>query len=130
MKKDGQKLHETDYFIYSNRYARQHGAKPLKQNINYTDPNNFIAMVAKQTNSKVDWYQALLTDVYEKVPAVTISFNRSDNNTGDRNEFVNQKGKVVSIKSFTKKQRQIWHDYQLVQYDVTAGHHYVLKYLK
>lgn len=130
MKKDGQELHETDYFIYSNRYARQHGAKPLKQNVNYTDPNNFIAMVAKQTNSKVNWYQALLTDVYEKLPAVTVNFTQSDDSKKDRNEFINQKGKIVSVKSFTKKQRQIWHDYQLVQYDVTAGHHYVLKYLK
>lgn len=129
MAQDGKKLHETDYFIYSNRYARQHGAKILKRNVNYTDPNNFIAMVAKQTNSKVNWYQALLTDVYENVPAVAVNFTQSDSKT-DRNEFVNQNGKIVHVRNFTKKQQRIWRDYQMVQYDITAGHHYVLKYLK
>ena len=30
MLKDGLKLHETDYFIYSNTYAREHGAIDLQ----------------------------------------------------------------------------------------------------
>jgi phosphoglycerol transferase MdoB-like AlkP superfamily enzyme len=131
MATDGLKLHETDYFIYSNRYARRHGAHSLKANSKIVDPNDFMAMVAKQTNSRVNWYQALLTRVHEQLPAVAVNFNQSSSDqTADRNEFVNQQGKVVKKKNFTKHQKQLWHDYQLLQYDITAGHHYVLKYLK
>lgn len=129
MTTDGLKLHETDYFIYSNKYAREHGARKLTTATKYVDPNDFIAMVAKQTNSKVNWYQALLTQVYEKLPAVSLPTDQSgsDKDT-DRNQFVNQQGKVISKRSFTKQQRQIWHDYQLIQYDVTAGQRYSIKY--
>lgn len=131
MATDGQVLHETDYFIYSNRYARQHGARNLRTNAHFVDPNDFMAMVAKQTNSRIDWYQALLTRVYKDLPAVAVNFNQDSNQQNvDRNEFVNQQGKVVKKTDFTKKQKRLWHDYQLVQYDVTAGHHYVLRYLK
>nr|WP_306309875.1 sulfatase-like hydrolase/transferase [Limosilactobacillus kribbianus] len=131
MATDGLQLHETDYFIYSNRYARKHGARSLKDKSKIVDPNDFMAMVAKQTNSRVNWYQALLTRVYEQLPAVVVNFNQSSSDqTVDRNEFVNQRGKVVKKKNFTKSQKQLWHDYQLLQYDITAGHHYILKYLK
>lgn len=132
MQKDGLKLHETDYFIYSNRYARKHGAKNLKTNTKIVAPNDFIAMVAKQTNSRVNWYQALLTSVYEKLPAITLNTKASSSNVynaGGR-EFVNQNGKVIKEKNLSDKQKQILHDYLLIQYDITAGKHYALKYLK
>lgn len=131
MTKDGLKLHETDYFIYSNKYARQHGATNLRRDTKYVVPNDFIAMVAKQTNSKVNWYQALLTRVYEKLPAMTLDTSQSSVNTyNSSSEFVNQQGKIVKKSSFTKQQRHLWHDYQLIQYDVTAGKHYTLKYFR
>ena len=121
--KDGKKLHETDYFIYSNKYARQHGSRSLKQNVNYTNPNNFIAMVSKQTNSKVNWYQALLTKVYEQMPVDSLQTRGND-----KAQFINQKGKTIKEKNLTIKQKQLWHDYQLVQYDITSGHQYTAKY--
>ncbi|NRO06343.1 hypothetical protein IMAU30078_01114 [Lactobacillus helveticus] len=64
MKKDGLALHKTDYFIYSNKAAIKQGAKRLKEHTKYVAPNDFIAMVLKQTNSKVTPYQALLTKVW------------------------------------------------------------------
>lgn len=131
MNKDGLKLHETDYFIYSNRYARTHGARNLHSYSRFVTPNDFIAMVAKQTNSRVNWYQALLTAVYEKLPAMTIDTNESTTNSyNTSSEFVNQHGQIIKESSLTKKQRQILHDYRLIQYDVTAGKHYTDKYFK
>lgn len=131
MSKDGLKLHETDYFIYSNRYARAHGAHNFSTNTQFVSPNDFIAMVAKQTNSKVNWYQALLTNVYEKLPALTIDTNESTTNSyNTSSEFVNQNGKVVKETNLSRKQKQILHDYRLIQYDVTAGKHYTNKYFK
>ncbi|MBB1062616.1 LTA synthase family protein [Limosilactobacillus fastidiosus] len=132
MAKDGVKLHETDYFIYSNLYARQHGAKNFYTDTKYVSPNDFIAMVAKQTNAKVNWYQALLTDVYEKLPAMGVGLQSSSNVNSYNNstQFVNQDGKLVSENQLSKKQKQLLYDYRLVQYDVTAGKHYVSNQMK
>lgn len=132
MTRDGLKLHETDYFIYSNRYAREHGARNFKQKTAYVEPNDFIAMAAKQTNSKVNWYQALLTRVYEQLPVLTEDVQASGNvnayNSNSR--FITQKGKILKENQLTKKQKELLHDYRLVQYDVTAGKHYVVKTMK
>ena len=134
MAKDGVKLHETEYFIYSNKYARAHGAKNFKQGTAVVSPNDFIAMVAKQTNSRVNWYQALLTDVFEKLPAMAKNVEaKGDVNTAKavaRTDFVNDQGKLVKESSLTKQQKQLLQDYRLVQYDVIAGKKYTLKYLK
>ncbi len=128
MKKDGLKLHETDYFIYSNPAAQRMGAKKLTRSTHYVGPNDFIAMAAEQTNSKVTPYQAMLTRLYHELPAYALSTQQNGTNSfNSAPEYVNQQGKVVSYKSFTKKQKKLWHDYQLVQYDITAGHHYLLK---
>lgn len=128
MKKDGLQLHETDYFIYSNPAAQRMGAKKLTKFNHYVGPNDFIAMVAEQTNSKVTPYQAMLTQLYQKLPAYALSTQQNGTNSfNSAPEYVNQDGKVVPYASFTKKQKRLWHDYQLVQYDITAGHHYLLK---
>lgn len=86
-------------------------------------------MTAQQTNSKVTPYQALLTQLYQQLPAYTV--NTQTNGTNSYNsapKFINQHGEKVDYASFNAKQRQLWHDYQLVQYDLTAGHQYLLKY--
>ena len=80
-------------------------------------------MVAAQTNSKVDWYYALLTDVWQQLPVM--SLNQSDTAGKNRTLFTNQQGEQVSFKSMTPQQKQLYHDYQLVQYDLTAGKHYL-----
>lgn len=134
MAKDGLKLHETEYFIYSNKYAREHGARNFKQSTAVVSPNDFIAMVAKQTNSKVTWYQALLTDVFEKLPAMAKDVqDKGDVNATKavaRTDFVNEHGQLVKERNLTKRQKQLLQDYRLVQYDVTAGKKYTLKYFK
>lgn len=118
-------LHKTDYFIYSNRYARQHGAKQkLTHNTTYVSPNDFMALAAEQTNSKVNWYLALLTKVQQTMPANLLN---SQGNAKSTNLFVNQKGQTVNTGSLSKEQRRLWHDYQLIQYDVTSGHHYLVR---
>lgn len=128
MKKDGLKLHETDYFIYSNPAAQRQGARKLTRSTHYVSPNDFIAMAAEQTNSRVTPYQALLTRLYHELPAYALSTQQNGTNSfNSAPEYVNQQGKVVNYNSFTKKQKKLWHDYQLVQYDITAGHHYLLK---
>lgn len=116
-------MHSTRYFIYSNKYAREHGAKtrlPRKAN-NFVSSSDFIAMMLEQTDSKVTPYQALLTEVHKKLPAITINFN------GDKGyELIGRKGQVIEPKYLTKKQQELLADYETIQYDMTAGKAYGL----
>ena len=89
-------------------------------------PNDFIAMVAEQTNSKVTPYLALLTAVYQDLPAVSV--NTGQGNTNATVQFTNDKGQIVKENQLTKKQKQLWQDYKLVQYDLTAGKQYLYKF--
>lgn len=121
MQKDGLALHKTDYFIYSNKAAVKQGAKRLKEHTKYVGPNDFIAMALEQTNSKVTPYQALLTKIWQELPI----FSVDSTGTSSKPQFVNQKGERVKYSSFTAKQKKLWHDYLLVQYDLTAGKNYI-----
>ncbi|MGQ5708231.1 LTA synthase family protein [Lactobacillus sp. PSON] len=116
-------MHSTRYFIYSNKYAREHGAKEkLTNKTNFVNTSDFIALMLEQTNSKVTPYQALLTEVHKKLPAITINYD------GDKGfELIDQKGKKVDPKTLTSEQRALLNDYEAVQYDMTAGDAYGLK---
>lgn len=104
--KDGEKLHETDYFIYSNKVAREQGAKNLTKNTKYVAPNEFMAMVAEQTNSKVTPYLAFLTDAWHNLPAEVMNMTGEQSNSyAPHPQFVTRQGKIISQKHFTKKQK-------------------------
>jgi len=114
--------HETDYFIYSNKYALEHnyGTKKVEQNTAITDSNGFIPIALKQMKQKVTPYYALLTEVQENLPAT------AKNSVGNSESLmVDQNGKQLSAKQLTKSQREIQKDYRLVQYDLTAGKGYL-----
>lgn len=117
-------MHSTRYFIFANRYARKHNVKKklLISRSKFVTPSDFIAMILEQTSSKVTPYQALLTKVYQELPAITINY------LGNKGfQLVNQKGKSIKISSLNKKQQSILRDYELIQYDMTAGKAYGLK---
>ncbi len=116
LKKYPIKLHSTTYFIYSNKYARTHGAKAKIGKSSYVNTSDFISMTLEQTNSKVTPYQALLTKVHQELPALTINYDGEDGY-----ELVDQKGHKVSEKTLTSSQRKLLHDYEMVQYDMSAG---------
>ncbi|CAJ1200750.1 LTA synthase family protein [Companilactobacillus paralimentarius] len=111
--------HQTDYFIYSNKYARDHGEGTTKLNnaTKVTDPNGFIPLALEQMDQKVTPYYALLTKVQQDAPAMAKSIDEGTNNL-----YVNQDSK--SVDKLTKKQQQIIDDYRMVQYDLTAGKGY------
>ncbi|WP_334340947.1 LTA synthase family protein [Companilactobacillus sp. HBUAS56275] len=113
--------HATDYFVYSNRYALKHnyGTKKLSNATEVTDPNGFIPLALRQMKQQVTPYYALLTKVQEDVPAMA-----RNSVGGNENLYVNNKEKQVTPNNLTKKQKQIIHDYRLVQYDLTAGKGY------
>lgn len=113
-------MHSTRYFIYSNKYAREHGSlTKLKKKYKYVNTSDFIAMMLAQTNSKVSAYQALLTKIHEELPALSINFKE-----GKGLELINEKGKVVNPKKLTNSQQALLRDYKLIQYDMTEGKGY------
>lgn len=122
--KDGLNLHETDYFIYLNKVAREQGARTNLVKSRYISPNDFPAMVAEATNSKVSPYYALLTSVYQRLPAFYIG--SESNNTSVRNvEYVTEDEKIVSEQNLTEEQKVLLSDLRIIQYDITAGKNYV-----
>ncbi|WP_010009537.1 hypothetical protein [Loigolactobacillus coryniformis] len=44
------------------------------------------------------------------------------------NVFVGQNSKLIKYKALTKKQKVLYHDYQLIQYDIVAGKQYSTKW--
>ena len=127
---DGLKLHETDYFIYSNKAARAKGARNLTNSSRIVAPNDFIAMVAEQTNSKVTPYIAFLTAMYHEMPVESVDTQGTvtKDSSQTKPQFTTKQGKIISQKQFTKRQQQLFHDYQLIQYDLTAGKQYLFKF--
>lgn len=121
MTKNNVVQHETDYFVYSNKYALEHdkGTKKLTDSTKVTDPNGFIPLALKQMKQKVTPYYALLTKVQEEAPAMA----KNSAGTGE-DLYVNSKGKQIADKDLTKKQKALIHDYKLVQYDLTSGKGY------
>ncbi len=127
MKKYGIIQHETDYFIYNNKYARnQSRVKKLNKVVG---PYSFPAIALEQSNLKVTPFYALLQQVTKSIPASTVDPSSSVNNRYNGSKiFINEYGKVVSKSNLSKKQLKILHDYQLIQYDLTAGKEYSAKW--
>jgi len=103
------RLHQTNYFIYSN-FTHQ-----KLQNTKVVSPNMFTPMVFQQTDTKVSPYVALLTEVYRHVPAA------------ERNKFMNSNGNYIPKGKLSKQAKLILKDYKLIQYDITAGKQYSIK---
>ncbi len=118
-------LHQTDYFIYANKYARQHGAKTKLTNTKQVGSSDFIALAYAQANAKVNPFVALLTKVQQDLPTIwTRSESTSD--ITDGMSFVTSNGQQVNYDTLTVKQKKLLHDYQLLQYDIVAGKQYSL----
>ncbi|MFD1472539.1 LTA synthase family protein [Companilactobacillus mishanensis] len=122
MRKYNVSEHETEYFIYSNKYAIDHnmGTTKLNGNAAITDPNGFIPLTYQQMKEKVTPFYALLTKIQEDAPAMAKSTVGNSESL-----YVNKKsGKKISYKDLTASQKELLNDYKLIQYDLTAGKGY------
>lgn len=113
-------LHETDYFVYSNQTHK----------VSYTNrivsPYSFSALALSAAHAKVTPYYALITKITNKLPAMTIKPANTKSTSGleENNIFVGQNGKSIEYNSLSKKQKKLYHDYLLIQYDLVAGKQY------
>lgn len=126
MKKYGLELHETDFFIYNNKYNREQNKKISKKVISTYD---FPALALDQANIKITPFYALLTNLTNKVPAATIDPYKSVSNRYNGSKvFVSSNNEVLPEKNLTNEQLIILNDYKLIQYDLTAGKQFSAKW--
>ncbi|KFI45435.1 Phosphoglycerol transferase MdoB [Bifidobacterium bohemicum] len=120
-------LHESDYFIWSNKRAASHGTK--LSNATYTSPNFFMAQAAEHMDAKVSPYLAFLTLLHERIAAIeppVVNKIQGWNRIPEGQPiYLNAKGEPMSADDFDAKTKELMHDYRLIQYDITAGRHYL-----
>lgn len=115
-------LHETDYFIWSNTASASAGTKLDDSSSAYTSSNYFMAQAAQHLNARVSPYLAFLTKMHSAIPAMSVSASAGDSN---QPVYLDDAGNRILTKDLTADQKSLLHDYQLIQYDLTAGKQYL-----
>ncbi|PWG59530.1 arylsulfatase [Bifidobacterium catulorum] len=122
-------LHETDYFIWSNKASQSHGTKLPDSTSAITSPNYFMAQTAEHMNAKVSPYLAFLTELHDKVPALeppVVNQIQSWSRIPDGQAlYLDRKGNRVDITKADKATQELLEDYRLIQYDITDGEGYL-----
>ena len=84
-----------------------------------------MPLAASHMNAKVSPYLALLTQLQEQIPAASrIAAAVGGISSGDTT-YLDASGNQITKKSLNKGTKQLLHDYELVQYDMTAGKGYL-----
>lgn len=124
-KKNAVNLHETDYFIWSNKASRSHNTK--LPDAAYSSSNYFMTQAAEQMNAKVSPYLALLDELHQEVPAMSRSIDAGvwSDHDGEPTYLDNQ-GNVINPKTLSAKAKELLADYKMVQYDMSAGKNYLM----
>lgn len=120
-------LHETNYFIWSNKASGRQGVKI--DDSTYSSPNFFMAQAADQMDAKVSPYLAFLERLHANVaamePPVVNTIQGWDRIPEGNNIYLDQDGKEVAYADLDAQAKQLLSDYKLIQYDITAGNHYL-----
>lgn len=120
-------LHLTDYFIWSNKASSSQGNKA--SDAAYSSPNFFVAQAAEHMNAKVSPYLAFLTQMHEKIsamePPVVNNIQGWDRIPEGQNIYLDADGHPMAESDFNTETKQLLADYQLIQYDITAGKNYL-----
>lgn len=106
-KNQGHLLHETEFLMYDNRH------KLNRQQVT-TSPFYFAADLFQQGRLQMTGFQNLLVTLQKEFPA----FEKG---------MYYQSGQWFKEARFNQKQEKIYQEYQMIQYDITAGHQYSLK---
>lgn len=120
-------LHQTDYFIWSNKASGTQGNKI--DNAEYSSPNFFVAQAAEHMDAKVSPYLAFLTEMHSKIsamePPVVNNIQGWDRIPEGQNIYLNSKGEPMAEDDFDDETKQLLADYRLIQYDITTGKNYL-----
>ncbi|MGM0167421.1 hypothetical protein IGI39_002403 [Enterococcus sp. AZ135] len=103
----GHQLHETEFLMYDNRHQ-------LNNQQVTTSPFYFAADLFQQGRLQMTGFQNLLVALQKELPA----FEKG---------MYYQSGQWFKEARLNQKQEKIYQDYQMIQYDITAGNQYSLK---
>ena len=103
----GYLLHETEFLMYDNRHQ-------LNNQQVTTSPFYFAADLFQQGRIQMTGFQTLLVSLQKELPA----FEKG---------MYYQSGQWFKEARLNKKQEKLYQDYQMIQYDITAGKQYSLK---
>lgn len=115
-------LHETDYFIWSNQASKSAGTKLSAASSDYTSSNYFSAQLAEHLNAKVSPFIAFLTEMHQAIPAMSVPDSSGSSSSPT---YLDAQGNLIKEKNLSKRAKQLLHDYQLIQYDMSVGKNYL-----
>lgn len=119
-------LHETEYFIWSNRASASHDVKLDPARNAYTSSNYFMAQAAEHMNSRVSPYLALLSKLHEVAPATTrLAQTLGEWKNSDTVTVLGNDGKIIPDAMLSDDTKAALDDYAMVQYDLTVGDHWL-----
>lgn len=120
-------LHQTDYFIWSNKASGRQGTKI--ENAEHSSPNFFVAQAAEHMDAKVSPYLAFLTELHSRVsamePPVVNQIQGWDKIPEGQNIYLDSDGNPMSKSDMDEETKQLLNDYLLIQYDITDGKNYL-----
>ena len=117
-------LHQTDYFIYSNKYARRHLGRRTYKQYKMIAPTDFMSLVQKKTLTKTTPYSALLEMVLDELPVITTKAAAGSEEESDA-AMISVDGEMIKYENLSSSQKELYNDYKLVQFDMTAGNNYL-----
>lgn len=122
-------LHETDYFIWSNKASTSSGHKLSSQDSAYTSPNFLVEQTAEHMDAKVSPYLAFLTELHNVIPAMEPPVANRIQQWGripaGEYLYLDSQGNQIDTSKLTADQKELLADYKLIQYDITSGKHYL-----
>lgn len=118
-------LHETDYFIWSNQASASADGKVSGEHTAFSSSNYCMSLAAEHMNATISPYLALLTELQREIPSISrVGSAAVGWGEGDAT-YLDENGDIIDPDTLTKPAKQLLHDYQLVQYDMTAGDGYL-----
>ena len=120
-------LHETNYFIWSNKASFSNDRKLPQSNAAFSSSNYFMAQAAELMDAKISPYLALLQELHHEIPAMSRSTTHVD--TADEEDsiiYLNSQGREIDSHSLSSHAQQLLADYRMVQYDMSVGENYLM----
>lgn len=119
-------VHETNYFIWSNRASASHDVKLPESDAAYTSSNYFMTQAAEHMNARISPYLALLDELHAEVPAMSRSVNAGVWSAKGEPTLLDDNGEVIDTNTLSSKAKQLLADYKMVQYDMSVGKNYLM----
>ena len=83
-----------------------------------------MSLVQKQTLTKTTPYSVLLEKVLDELPVITTKAAAGSKEESDA-AMINDNGELIKYDDLSLSQKELYNDYKLVQYDMTAGNNYL-----